>query len=763
MPSHADLEIIKRESRLPGLALMLDNELLSQRLGINLEKTSYFNYKPGTSCTAGVVDGIGNAHAVMAYPPERFAKVKARSELNGGESQAILLDDACVALVPMALDRHLRAARKLTLAEQRGRFLQKLLPKSGSIGRLETVMLRYKPNRRIVSRLHVNGYPRALVKCVDPRGFGKALVGARLCSLLSGVQILGINDRRHSIASAWTPGPSLCPVLSGELHREALFTTGSWLAQFHESQPEVRLPFTRETHDSLMRPLLDISEDYTRLAPRLSPRLNRLASLANEVCSGSASRLTLIHGDFSADQVILADENAAGIESTGIHPVVIDWDRAMIGNPLRDVGCFLARLEHQSLDGSLDLPVARCAQQAFIDGYQEVLPDTDMRLIQAFHARALLLLIFDGFRQRHANWYDMAEVLLGRVESLLKRARVRPHHESKSEATAMLTSALDIDAMRKPMMQLLAPTSGALTLASARLLRHKPGRRALIRYDLRQTSRSLVSKPLVVLGKLRFRKPDVQTPALHDLLRDAGLNESNPQGVCVPENLGVHTLLNIWFQAMVPGKELSLSLEPGADSTPFEKAGRALSVLHSTPVSSSRRWSLQSEAEVLAGALDKAISGRPDLTDRLMTLRDVAMHAFGSLPETRDRLIHRDFYQDQLLIDGDRIWLLDLDLVSQGDPAIDVGNFLAHIKEFALRRYGCVSALQPLEQAFVQGYAAAGALVDERRICLLESLSLARHLYISTQFADRRHTTDALLDYCEKQLASRIPRDFLVC
>ena len=114
-------------------------------------------------------------------------------------------------------------------------------------------------------------------------------------------------------------------------------------------------------------------------------------------------------------------------------------------------------------------------------------------------------------------------------------------------------------------------------------------------------------------------------------------------------------------------------------------------------------------------------------------------------------------------MDGDRVWILDLDLVAQGDPAIDIGNFLAHIKEYALRRYGSVSALKSIEQAFLKGYACEGCAVDQKRISLLESLSLARHVHISTLFADRRHTTDALLTYCEEQVASMLPSDSLVC
>jgi Ser/Thr protein kinase RdoA (MazF antagonist) len=65
-------------------------------------------------------------------------------------------------------------------------------------------------------------------------------------------------------------------------------------------------------------------------------------------------------------------------------------------------------------------------------------------------------------------------------------------------------------------------------------------------------------------------------------------------------------------------------------------------------------------------------------------------------PEDELGVIHSDFKPDQLLIDDGRTSLIDLDGVCRGDPAIDVGNFMA-----ALRK-----------QAVVNGYAGFAALAD---------------------------------------------------
>ncbi len=51
-----------------------------------------------------------------------------------------------------------------------------------------------------------------------------------------------------------------------------------------------------------------------------------------------------------------------------------------------------------------------------------------------------------------------------------------------------------------------------------------------------------------------------------------------------------------------------------------------------------------------------------------------------ALPEVEPVLCHRDFHDKQVLIDGDRGTLIDLDLAAAGHPALDVGNILAHLR-----------------------------------------------------------------------------------
>lgn len=74
------------------------------------------------------------------------------------------------------------------------------------------------------------------------------------------------------------------------------------------------------------------------------------------------------------------------------------------------------------------------------------------------------------------------------------------------------------------------------------------------------------------------------------------------------------------------------------------------------------------------------------------------------LPALRRRtLIHRDFHDGQLLVDRDRIGVLDFDLMAVGDPALDLANFLAHLE------------LRGAQGRLCDPYTAIGATLDGYR------------------------------------------------
>lgn len=119
--------------------------------------------------------------------------------------------------------------------------------------------------------------------------------------------------------------------------------------------------------------------------------------------------------------------------------------------------------------------------------------------------------------------------------------------------------------------------------------------------------------------------------------------------------------------------------------------------------------------------------------------------------------IHRDFYADQVIVDGDRLFLIDFDLYCMGDPALDVGNFLGHVIEQSVRATGDPQALAPVEEALRDRFLALAGAELTRRVDCYALLTLARHLYLSNILPARASFTEPILAACEERLAVARP------
>jgi aminoglycoside phosphotransferase (APT) family kinase protein len=74
----------------------------------------------------------------------------------------------------------------------------------------------------------------------------------------------------------------------------------------------------------------------------------------------------------------------------------------------------------------------------------------------------------------------------------------------------------------------------------------------------------------------------------------------------------------------------------------------------------------------------------PALAAATSSLRDTLLRTAERVEPTPQSVIHRDFYDRQLIVGRRTITLLDLDTLAQGSPAVDLGNLLAHVYLAAL-------------------------------------------------------------------------------
>jgi thiamine kinase-like enzyme len=316
---------------------------------------------------------------------------------------------------------------------------------------------------------------------------------------------------------------------------------------------------------------------------------------------------------------------------------------------------------------------------------------------------------------------------------------------------------------------------------TATLIRHKPGRRALIEYQL-ETS----AGPLTLLGKIRAKGTDWHSYKIQQALWNQGWTADSPDGFSVPEPLGVIPDWNMGLQRKVPGIPAAEVLPTDAGISLANRIAALAHKLHHTPISTLKTHTFTDELRILHERLPLVADQYPHLRSRLTTILNTCdtlatsqqteppqqTHPRSNVPtfqrphaptfQRPHTLIHRDFYPDQILVDKDHLWLVDLDLCCQGDPALDIGNFIAHMTEQSLRQMGDPSAMGDREAALRETFLEAwmnDSTFDadqlRRAIEHYTVLSLVRHIHISTHIPSRRFLTEKILALCETRLMVR--------
>jgi Ser/Thr protein kinase RdoA (MazF antagonist) len=156
---------------------------------------------------------------------------------------------------------------------------------------------------------------------------------------------------------------------------------------------------------------------------------------------------------------------------------------------------------------------------------------------------------------------------------------------------------------------------------------------------------------------------------------------------------------------------------------------------------------------ILQERLAALANRRPALRDQLTRVFEGCQRLAATLPDVPLVPAHRDFYADQVVVDGSRVVLLDLDLYSLAHPALDVGNCIAHLVELGFRRPHRATLFDDAAQTMREAMAAAISASAAPGIDAFVTLTLARLVDIDDRFDDRRGCVLPLLEECERRLA----------
>lgn len=761
MRSPADAALVAREPNLPGLALALDADALQrlvvERAGFNIDRVEvcYLRYQPQTKCLAALRIKAGD-EVRWAYlkcyhraDAARWSKVAARGDsASGAGTGRIVWPELATELIWFPTDDRIDHLGQLFDEAYRAALLTRICPALPELtgGRLAT--LNYKPERRFVGALADDGTTHAVVKIYTASSFPAALLRARAlrdAPWSLGPRLIGRSKRRNLLVFRWQSGDVLADHLEAADAPALGASTGRMLAQLHGTRG-LALP-VRTWLDELAA--WDAARNFlTWVMPSSGRQLAELDQCLRATPFDEGAERVPVHGDFYAKQVL---HHAGEIR-------LLDFDEAALGDPLSDLGNWCAKLEAAVLLGRLEAARRDELNAALLAGYGRA------SRTEALHAATALRLLVHAphfFRAGGADWAENTRAALARAAGLLVVGRnpsnaVAPTAGVVERPTPvdarmpLLELALDVRRVQPLLERALAWPAGTLQLDAAELRRHKPGRRGLIEYAGSRRDADGLVRPFRWLGKLRARGLDERTVRFARALWEQGFARAHPDAISIPEVIGCVPDLHLWLQRVERGQPLTRLLGTAQSLAACRRAAEALHKFQSSPVLPERRHGPREEMEILRRVLAGAATARPDLAAAIQELLAAAEALAAGLPAGAATTIHRDFYPDQLLLDGVRVILLDLDLAAAGDPHLDAGNFLAHLTEHSLRFHGQPQELLDCERAFRECWLALTPHGHPLRLDAWYRLSLARHIGLSTLFPERGHTTEPLLAWCRR-------------
>ncbi|AGF51128.1 sll1726 [Synechocystis sp. PCC 6803] len=291
---------------------------------------------------------------------------------------------------------------------------------------------------------------------------------------------------------------------------------------------------------------------------------------------------------------------------------------------------------------------------------------------------------------------------------------------------------------------------GLQGIKKTELLRHKPGRRALIAYHLETDG-----VEGIILGKIRAKGTDYKSYGSQRALWENGFHGQSEDGLSVPKPLGIVEPWQMWLQRWVPGQPATELLITRPDLP--EKIAALAHKIHSHSVPTTKTHTIATELQILGDRLREFSHQQPQWQTQIqhfIAQSEQLGEVLNKYPRPTTT-IHRDFYPDQILVDGNHLWLVDLDLYCKGDPAVDLGNFIAHMTEYSLRTWGNPDALVRKEQILKTAFLAKQSPNNphlSQAIDIYIILTLLRHIAISWRIPNRHHHIPALIELCGDRL-----------
>ncbi len=391
---------------LPALDLYFDPSALGELLGREVQ-VSHLRWKRGVSAVARMHDDDGVSW-LAAYSPEaavKLEKTARRAAEYGLPLERHELGYGVLGAGPVALDPRLYGP--LHPFRVAGSGQRDYLRGPG------VRVLKYNPFRRVVFsaettagtfvgkvRAAVSGTSAEMLDSLASRGVPMLtpVPEARLPSALPlGEQV---------DYTPWFGDGDLSAVPSQEAGA-ASYAAGEALSLLHRQPPVLQT----DTWRAPARRLRSLISENEVLMPREAARLQRVHS-ALEPLLRRSGRAATVHGDFSADQVLVKGRDVVEV-------ALIDFERCTYGAAASDLGSFAA-VELLEADGAGGAdPLALPRTSALLDGYSSGTHAVNESEVLGWTVFFLLNRLHEPFRACAPDWRSQMEDRLAMIESEL--------------------------------------------------------------------------------------------------------------------------------------------------------------------------------------------------------------------------------------------------------------------------------------------------------------------------------------------------------
>ena len=413
------------------------------------------------------------------------------------------------------------------------------------------------------------------------------------------------------------------------------------------------------------------------------------------------------HGDCYDDQFLVGP---AGL-------TLIDFDEARLAHPSLDPGNVLAHLYAATTD-SADGETRQNLHRAIADLTASWAPAIGEDALAVATTAGVLKLAVGPFRRLEPAWPTRIAALLALARELVPRgasAPVPPTHPAESPNPGLPGLARALDGVHIAGLVRANNQQGdaSVRLGAPKIIKHRPGRRAVVRYDLGGEPRAIFVK---VFASDRAARVAARTDAVHTAV--AGR-------VHVPRVLALDRDDRLVVLTGIAGRPLDELVRAGELDAPA-RAGAALAALHIGDAALQVRHGVEDELTATTRQLAGLTALDADLGRAARDAYDDVAGMLLRLDSWRYLPAHRDCHPAQILLTADAVGFIDLDDACLTEPAVDLGNLIAHLDLLAIQDQPIAARCNAAALAIVTGYRAAGGDVEDALLAACRAVALVR-------------------------------------